>query len=59
MVFSSNQFAKQMYEENHYYQNQRSIIFRNYKEEVQEEAQEEVPEKVPEEVNVEWLGFSP
>ena len=52
-----------MYEENHYYQNQRSIIFRNYKEEVQEEAQEEaqeeVPEKVPEEVNVEWLGFSP
>ena len=40
-----------MYKENHSYQNQRSIIFRNYKEDVQEEA--------PEEVNVEWLGFSP
>ena len=36
-----------MYKENPYYQNQRSIIFCNYKEEV------------PEEVNVEWLGFSP
>ena len=59
MVFSSNQFAKQMYEENHYYQNQRSIIFRNYKEEVQEEVWEEVWEEVREEVNVEWLGFSP
>ena len=44
-----------MYKENPYYQNQRSIIFRNYKEEVREEVQEEVRE----EVNVEWLGFSP
>lgn len=34
-----------MYKENPYYQNLRSIIFRNYKEEVQEE------------VNVEWLFF--
>ena len=48
-----------MYKENQYYQNLWSIIFCNYKEDVQEEVQEEVWEEVREEVNVEWLGFSP